>query len=330
MTVQLKDLSKAVLETEYAVRGPIVARAYELERQGRDIIYCNIGNPQALEQKPLTYLRQVLAVCQYPDLTTLAPGVVPDDVAETARKVLKGTRHGLGAYSDSKGVRFIREAVAAFIQKRDGIDADPEAIYLTDGASKGVQIALRMLINGPQAGIMIPIPQYPLYSATITLYEGKQVGYYLDEGHDWKLSRVMLEESLAGAARAGVTVRGICVLNPGNPTGAVLDADNISMIIDFAREHDLAILADEVYQENVYLPAQRFISLAKMMVEKGERDVSLFSFHSVSKGFLGECGQRGGYMEVRNFPLTLSRRSPSCSRCRCARTSRARWRRIAW
>ena len=76
MTVQISDLSKAVLDTQYAVRGPIVARAHDLERQGREIIYCNIGNPQALEQKPLTYLRQVLAVCQYPDLVEKAPGTV--------------------------------------------------------------------------------------------------------------------------------------------------------------------------------------------------------------------------------------------------------------
>jgi aspartate/methionine/tyrosine aminotransferase len=302
MTIQLKDIGKAVRETEYAVRGPIVERAQALERQGREIIYCNIGNPQALEQKPLTYLRQVLAVCQYPDLMQRGAGLFPADVLETAARVLKGTRHGLGAYSESKGVRFIREAVAEFIRERDGLDADPESIFLTDGASKGVQGALRVLISSPRDGIMIPIPQYPLYSATITLFEGKQVGYYLDEGHDWKLSRQMLEKSLEEAERGGVTVKAICVLNPGNPTGSVLDRDNIGMLIDFAKAHSLAVLADEVYQENIYLAGGRFVSFARAMAEKGETDVSLFSFHSCSKGFLGECGQRGGYMEVRNVP----------------------------
>lgn len=302
MTIQLKDLGKAVLDTEYAVRGPIVARAQELERAGKEIIYCNIGNPQALEQKPLTYLRQILALCQYPELIDRAAQLFPSDILATAQALLKGTRHGVGAYSESKGVRFIREAVAEFIQKRDGIAADPEAIYLTDGASKGVQTALRMLISDPSDGIMIPIPQYPLYSATITLYEGKQVGYYLDEAHNWKLSRAMLEESLQEAKRFGVKVKAICVLNPGNPTGSVLDRDNIAMVIDFAKAHNLAILADEVYQENVYLQGDTFTSFAKVMVEKQEQDVSLFSFHSCSKGYLGECGQRGGYMEIRNIP----------------------------
>jgi aspartate/methionine/tyrosine aminotransferase len=183
---------------------------------------------------------------------------------------------------------------------------DPEAIYLTDGASKGVQGALRILISGPRDGIMIPIPQYPLYSATVTLYEGKQVGYYLDEAHDWKLSEAMLEESLQEARRSGVSVKAICVLNPGNPTGSVLDRGNIAMLIRFAKMHGLAILADEVYQENIYLAGDRFVSFAHVMVEQGETDVSLFSFHSCSKGFLGECGQRGGYVEVRNLPADVA------------------------
>jgi len=305
MTIKFEQLGKAVLETQYAVRGPIVARAAELERGGREIIYCNIGNPQALEQKPLTYVRQVLALTQYPELIQSAAGLFPADVLETARKLLAGTRHGMGAYSESKGVRFIREAVARFITRRDGIEADPEAIYLTDGASKGVQAALRVLIGSASDGIMIPIPQYPLYSATITLYEGRQVPFFMDENNDWLLNQAMLEASLAEAERAGVKVRAICVINPGNPTGSVMDRDNVAMVIRFAAAHGLAILADEVYQENVYRPGDKFTSFAKVMAELGERDVSLFSFHSCSKGYLGECGQRGGYMELRNIPAEV-------------------------
>lgn len=301
MPLTLSSLSKAVIETEYAVRGPIVARAQELEKQGKEIIYCNIGNPQALEQKPLTYLRQVLALCEYPELMDQGKSLFPEDVLETARNLLKGTKHGLGAYSESKGVRYIREAVAQFIQKRDGISADPDAIFLTDGASKGVQAALRLLISGPQDGILVPIPQYPLYSATITLYEGKQVNYYLDEHNSWKLSHQMLEESIAESRRFGVKVKAIVVINPGNPCGSVLDEENIKMIIQFAREHDLTILADEVYQENVYAPSMQFVSFARVMEEMNVRDIALFSFHSTSKGFLGECGHRGGYFEIRNI-----------------------------
>jgi len=306
MTLRLNELPGCVLDTEYAVRGPIVARAQELERQGREIIYCNIGNPQALQQRPITYLRQVMALCECPELMDSAAATgFPADVREAARAILEGSRHGLGAYSESKGMRFVREAVAAFIAERDGIPADPDAVYLTDGASKGVQTILRLLISGPQDGILIPIPQYPLYSATITLYCAHQVGYYLDEEHGWSLSRQLLEEALAGARQRGLEPRALCVINPGNPTGAVLDADNIAMVIDFARRHGLCILADEVYQENLYRPGDRFVSFAKVMAERGEREVSLFSFHSCSKGFLGECGHRGGYFEVRNVPADV-------------------------
>ena len=306
MTIQLKDLGKAVLDTEYAVRGPIVARAQELEKQGKEIIYCNIGNPQSLGQKPITYQRQLLALCEYPDLMDLAPTLFPADVVETARAILKGSRHGLGAYSESRGVRFIREAIAEFIKARDGAGIDPDDIYLTDGASKGVQAILRLLIADPNDGIMIPIPQYPLYSATLTLYEGQMVPYYLDEQNNWKLNLGMLEDGFNKARAQGINVKAICVINPGNPTGAVLDEQNIEMILDFAQKHGLSVLADEVYQENIYLAGDEFVSFAKALNNKDIKDVSLFSFHSCSKGFLGECGVRGGYFEFRNVPADVA------------------------
>jgi aspartate/methionine/tyrosine aminotransferase len=273
-----------------------------LESQGREIIYCNIGNPQSLGQQALTWNRQILALCEYPELMDRAPGAFPADAIEAAKAVLAGTKHGLGAYSESRGVRFIREAVAEFILERDHIGVDPDAIFLTDGASKGVQIVLRLLISGSRAGIMIPIPQYPLYSATITLNEGRMVPYYLDEANGWKLSRAMLEASISQAKAEGTRVKAICVINPGNPTGGVLDEDNIAMIVDFAKTHGLSILADEVYQENIYLPGDKFVSFAKVLHRSNAKDVSLFSFHSCSKGFLGECGVRGGYFEYRNVP----------------------------
>ncbi len=305
MPLTIADIGAAILKTEYAVRGPIVARAQELERQGRTVIYCNIGNPQALEQKPLTYLRQVLSLVSWPELLANPDARWPEDAVSAARAFIAGSKHGIGAYSESKGVRFVREAVADFIRARDGIQADPEAIYLTDGASKGVQTALRMLIAGPQDGIMVPIPQYPLYSATITLYGGRMAGYYLDEANGWKLSRVELEKAYEKAGSEGTRIKAICVINPGNPTGSVLDHDNIAMVLAFAREKGLSVLADEVYQENIYREGESFVSFARVLEESGYKDVSLFSFHSCSKGFMGECGLRGGYMEIRNLPAEV-------------------------
>jgi aspartate/methionine/tyrosine aminotransferase len=302
MVVRLEDLGKTVRETQYAVRGPIVARAAELEREGHEIIYCNIGNPHSFGQKPLTWIRQVLALVAYPDLLNTGKALFPSDVIEMATLILQQTKHGFGAYTESKGLSFIREAIARFIEKRDGIKADPETIYLTDGASKGVQAILEVLISSERDGIMISIPQYPLYSATITLYGGRRVDYSLDESTGWKLTLAQLEHSYQKATSEGTRVRAICVINPGNPTGAVLDEKNIEMVINFARQHHLAILADEVYQDNIYRASDSFVSFAKVLEKNHIKDVSLFSFYSCSKGLLGECGIRGGYFECRNIP----------------------------
>ena len=299
-----QSLNPNLLIAEYAVRGPIVIRAQQFEEQGRKIIYCNIGNPQALKQKPLTYIRQVLSLLEYPELMN-NPEIVknfPKDIIERAKNILQKHPHGTGAYTQSAGIPFIKQAVADFINKRDGIPTNKDYIILTDGASKGVQAALITLLKNPNDGFMIPIPQYPLYSASIALYGGKQIGYYIDEIGHWQLNEKVLEDSITKAKVDGINPVAIAVINPGNPTGAVLSHDNIKMIIGFAKKHKLSILADEVYQENVYDPGVKFHSFAKVMNEMGEKEVSLFSFHSVSKGFLGECGHRGGYTEFRNIP----------------------------
>ena len=302
--ISTKCLSERLLRAEYAVRGPIVQRAQELEAQGRQVIYCNIGNPQALKQRPLTYIRQLLCLLEYPEL--LDDGAVlsrfPRDIVDRARFVLGRHGHGLGAYTQSAGIPFIRQAVADFISRRDGIPADPARVILTDGASKGAQAVLTALIRTADDGFMIPIPQYPLYSASLTLLGGRAIGYFLDERNRWQLSEEILTESLARARRSGTNAVGIVVINPGNPTGAVLTRENIEMIIGFARRHGLAVIADEVYQENVYASGCAFHSFAKVLHSLGDTTTPLFSLHSVSKGFLGECGHRGGYLELRNVP----------------------------
>ncbi|MCX6158752.1 MAG: aminotransferase class I/II-fold pyridoxal phosphate-dependent enzyme [Ignavibacteriota bacterium] len=302
--ITIKDVNPNLIEAQYAVRGKIVIRAQELEEQGKKIIYCNIGNPQALKQKPLTFIRQVLSLLEYPDMLGMkdAEKIFPADVIERAKLIMEKNPTGTGAYTQSTGVPFIREAVAEFINKRDGIPADKDKIMLTDGASKGVQAALTLVLKNSNDGIMIPTPQYPLYSATIALYGAKQIGYYLDENNGWQLNESELTKSYEKAKSEGVNTVALAVINPGNPTGAVLSKENIEMIIRFAKKHNLTLLADEVYQENVYLKGLKFYSFAKVLHEMNEKDVTLFSFHSVSKGFLGECGHRGGYFEVRNIP----------------------------
>jgi len=293
-----------VLNAEYAVRGAIVTRAQQLEEQGRKIVYCNIGNPQAFLQQPITFLRQLLSLVEYPALLD-RPAVVaayPRDVVERARLILRRHPPGTGAYTQSAGLPFVREAVAEFISTRDGIPARKEHIILTDGASKGVHAVLTALLGNPGDGVLIPIPQYPLYSATIALLGGRQIGYLLDESAGWQLNEEVLTQSIAMAVKGGTRPVAVAVINPGNPTGGVLSEENIRMVVTFARRHGLSIIADEVYQENVYAKGARFHSFARVMHAMGETGVSLFSLHSVSKGFFGECGHRGGYLEIRNVP----------------------------
>lgn len=302
--ITLNDLNPHLLHAQYAVRGPIVQRAQELEAQGKKIIYCNIGNPQALKQRPLSFLRQALSLLENPGLLE-EPGIrdrYPEDIVARVREILRKHPHGTGAYTQSPGIPFIRQAVADFISRRDGVPADKEHVILTDGASKGVQAVLLALLKNPNDGVMIPIPQYPLYSATLELYGGRQVGYFLDEENRWQLNEQILTASYTKAVAGGTHPVALVVINPGNPTGAVLSRDNVDMVIRFARAHSLSLIADEVYQENVYERNAKFHSFTRAMWENGIRDVSLFTMHSVSKGFLGECGHRGGYLEMRNIP----------------------------
>jgi aspartate/methionine/tyrosine aminotransferase len=308
------QINQNVLEMEYAVRGPIPQRAAELARQGKRTIPCNIGNPQALGQPPISYYRQVLSLVEDPqriarEQKLIGANLVSDaeliaeDVLATAAEIISHLTTGMGAYTESAGFRFIREAVADFINRRDqvtesnGVCSDPDRIFLTNGASEGAKYILEMLISGPDDGVMIPIPQYPLYSAAIRKCGGVQVNYYPDEDSGWSLDRSMIEEPLLAARQAGVNVKAIVVINPANPTGAILDEQCVREVVEVAAEHGLAIIADEVYQDNLY--GHEWVSFAGVL---GDRDIPLFSLHSVSKGFYGECGHRGGYLEVRNPP----------------------------
>ena len=296
-----------ILEMEYAVRGPIPQRAAVLRAEGRAIIPCNLGNPQAFGQRPLTHARQVLSLLENPSgiarerrLAELedGAGAVPGDILDRCESLLAQLETGMGAYTDSSGQRFIKEAIARFIDARDGdgaVPSDPGSIFLTDGASEGARLLLEMLIAGREDGILVPIPQYPLYSATIRKCGGVQVGYYPDEDGDWRLDGAELELRIHEARERGVRVKAIVAINPGNPTGAVLDRASIESMVDFAERHELVLIADEVYQENCY--GAEFHSFARAV---GKRDIPLCSLHSTSKGFIGECGHRGGYLEVRN------------------------------
>ena len=167
---------------------------------------------------------------------------------------------GLGAYSESQGALYVREAVARFIAERDGFPASASEVYLTDGASEAVKLCLQVCLRGPDDAILVPIPQYPLYAGSINLFEGSLVGYYLDEDAGWALRAAEVERALTAARAAGKEVRALVVINPGNPTGNTLSvADQREIVALCAREH-IVLLADEVYQANVWAAEKPFVS----------------------------------------------------------------------
>ncbi|XAR51304.1 Alanine transaminase [Bertholletia excelsa] len=317
MTVE--SINPKVLKCEYAVRGEIVILAQKLQQELQakpgshsfdEIIYSNIGNPQSLGQQPITFFREVLALCDHPAILDKSEtqGLFSADAIERAWQILDQIPgRATGAYSHSQGIKGLRDTIAAGIEARDGFPADPNDIYLTDGASPAVHMMMQLLIRSEKDGILCPIPQYPLYSASIALHGGTLVPYYLDEATGWGLEVSELEKQLQTARSSGITVRALVVINPGNPTGQVLAEENQRQIVEFCKKEGLVLLADEVYQENVYVPEKEFHSFKKISrsMGYGEKDISLVSFQSVSKGYYGECGKRGGYMEVTGFSTEI-------------------------
>ncbi|XP_032465572.1 alanine aminotransferase 1 isoform X4 [Phocoena sinus] len=274
----LDTMNPCVRKVEYAVRGPIVLRALELEQELRqgvkkpftEVIRANIGDAQAMGQTPITFLRQVLALCVHPDL--LNSPDFPDDAKRRAERILQACGgHSLGAYSISSGTQLIREDVARYIERRDGgIPADPNNIFLSTGASDAIVTLLKLLVAGEgrtRTGVLIPIPQYPLYSAALAELNAVQVDYYLDEERAWALDVAELRRALL-QARDHCRPRALCIINPGNPTGQVQTRECIEAVIRFAFEEGLFLLADEVYQDNVYAEGSQFHSFKKVRLPR--------------------------------------------------------------
>ena len=323
-SLNIDNINPHVKEAKYAVRGELATRseAYRAKlAKGHPptppdeplpfdkVISANIGNPQQLDQKPITFFRQVLSILEYPPLLeneeALKNGFgYKQDVIDRARWLLSEV-HSVGAYSQSQGAPGIRGSVAKFIEERDGYPADPGQIFLSAGASSGVNTLLHIVCAKPETGILVPIPQYPLYTASLAVLNARCVPYYLDESKAWGTDMGAIRDALKKAKSEGTDVRAIVVINPGNPTGASLGPDDIRSVLEFAAEEKLVVMADEVYQTNIF--KGKFNSfkkglrdLQKAVPEKFE-NLELASLNSTSKGMVGECGHRGGYFELVGF-----------------------------
>lgn len=316
--LRAENINPQIKNLEYAVRGPLVERAVQLDRrlrlspeecgdkQFKDVIFANIGDCHAMKQKPLTYFRQILACVSRPETMDCDP-TIPSDVKQKVEDILKACKGSMGAYSEACGIEYIRRKCVQYIQSRDSLEAQWENIFLTSGASEVAKSMLSFINSSRKpdqlVGVMIPIPQYPLYSATLCELKMHQVNYYLDEDNDWRLNPEELERAFREESER-CDIRAIVVINPGNPTGAVLSPENVRQVIEFATNHDLLIIADEVYQHNIWAEGSEFYSFKKGVDEMNVK-TELVSMMSVSKGYMGECGMRGGYGELVNFDPTV-------------------------
>ena len=309
-TLKIDNINKNVVEAKYAVRGEILevkARIQKEMKEGKGTYafseFCelNIGNPQTFKMKPITFFRQVLATVTSPDL--LKSDAFSDDVKKRAKEYLDAFL-SVGCYTDSSGNPLVTRSIAKFIENRDDVKANPDNILLYNGASEAISSVMQTInVPGGRTGFMIPIPQYPLYSAQVQLNGAEFVGYLLDEENGWELDEAALHKSFDEATNNGIDVRSVIVINPGNPTGAIFSKKSIETLFKFAKAKGIAVLADEVYQENIYVENKKFISFRKVLSEMPAEikdQIELFSFHSCSKGFMGECGARGGYLEMHN------------------------------
>ncbi len=240
----------------YDIRGPILDCAQRMEDEGHKIIKLNIGN---------------LAVFGF------------DSPEEIQQDMIRNLPNSAG-YSDSKGIFAARKAVMHYTQQQGIVGVTLDDIYLGNGASELIVMASNAMLNDGDE-MLIPAPDYPLWTAAVSLSGGRPVHYRCDESAGWM-------PDLADI-RAKVTTRtkGIVVINPNNPTGALYSDDLLKGIIAIAREFGLVIFADEVYDKILYDDAHH------TAIGSLSDDVLTLTFNSLSKSYRS-CGYRAGWMVV--------------------------------
>ncbi|KAK2895209.1 hypothetical protein Q8A73_014697 [Channa argus] len=297
------------------LEGAILARqACQIKeelRQGvrkpyREVIDVSFSDPHRTGVKPLTFVRQVLAACIYPQL--MNSNKLPVDVRQRAQRLLRACYGGsIGSYSEAAGIPDIIHRISGFITKRDGgLPSYPENIHTTAGSQWSLMNVLKVLVNSrasPRTAVLTPGPCYSTAILSFMSVGAVVVPYYLSEKQGWKLQIEELHRAL-DSTKGVYNPVALYIINPGNPAGLVQSRKSIEDVIKFVSEKRLFLLADEVYQDYVYGGNKEFVSYKRVLAEMGpplSDTVELASFHSASKGFLGECGLRAGYVELVNL-----------------------------
>ena len=240
----------------YDIRGPVMERARQMEEEGHRIIKLNIGN--------------------------LAPFgfEAPEEIQQDVILNLPNS----SGYSDSKGLFAARKSIMHYCQARNIADVELEDIYIGNGASELIVMAMQALINNDDE-VLIPTPDYPLWTAAVTLSGGVARHYICDEQNDWMPDLDDMRSKITSKTRA------IVIINPNNPTGALYSDELLREVIQIAQEHELVIFADEIYDKMVYDGAIH-TSIASLA-----DDVLFVTLNGLSKNYRA-CGYRAGWMVV--------------------------------
>ena len=240
----------------YDIRGPVLDKARQMQEEGHKIIQLNIGN---------------LAVF----------GLEPPD--EIVQDMIRNMPHSAG-YTDSKGLFAPRKAVVHYTQEKHIRGVTVDDVYLGNGASELITMSLNALLNTGDE-VLIPAPDYPLYTASVALSGGTPVHYLCDEQSDWMPDIEDIKRKVTSNTKA------IVVINPNNPTGALYPESVLQQIVEVARQHQLIILADEIYDKTLY-DGNVHTSIASLA-----DDVLCLTFNGLSKNYRS-CGYRAGWMVV--------------------------------
>ncbi|KAL7875599.1 hypothetical protein AOLI_G00105620 [Acnodon oligacanthus] len=256
-----------------------------------------------------------MAACIYPSL--LLDDTLPLDVRNRAQRFLKDCDGGsIGSYPPITGIRKAWHSVSEFITRRDGIVSNPENILITSGGQHGLIVLLKLLVQSEgslRTGVLIPVPSYCRFKMALIIQGGVAVPYYLCEEEGWTVQVKELQRALH-TARGHCNPMVLYIINPGNPSGHVQSKASIEEVIRFAAEERLFLIADEVYQSIICGNGREFYSYKKVLSEMGppySNNVELASVHSISKGAMGECGLRTGYVELVNIDPEVMRYAKS-------------------
>lgn len=248
--------SNKLADVCYDIRGPVLQRAKQMEEEGHKIIKLNIGN--------------------------LAPFGF-DAPEEIQRDMILNLPNSAG-YSDSKGIFAARKAIMHYTQQKAIKGVTLEDIYVGNGVSELIVMAMNALLN-PGDEVLVPAPDYPLWTAAVSLSGGSPVHYLCDEGNDWLPDLDDIRRKINKNTRA------IVLINPNNPTGALYPTWLLQEIVTIARQHDLIIYADEVYDKVLY-DGNEHTSIASL-----SEDVLTITFNGLSKNYRS-CGYRAGWLVV--------------------------------